>query len=230
MEMMLRFIVRNPRYAAQNVRNLSAVHRAMKAYHAEFPCCRWCGGTEDVETHHIKPVRERPDLAAEKTNFWSLCRRMDCHRVVGHFGDYKRSNPHVVECCMEAIPLAVKGWIEIDPREIGKTYKTPEEFVAHGPCGKCLTVPKGWKYDSYTFVPNLADWRPAAAHDYAYKRKRWDDGSPITRSEADEMLYALMSKSWNPPTVDWAWTFWAGVRLFGWWSWLRAKIKGKQCT
>jgi 5-methylcytosine-specific restriction endonuclease McrA len=43
-----------------------------------FKCVK-CGSRNKLECHHVKPVRERPDLAFELDNLQTLCR--DCHAV-----------------------------------------------------------------------------------------------------------------------------------------------------
>jgi len=56
--------------------------------------CSWCGGTNNVEVHHIIPQAEckrigRPDLIYDTNNMVCLCRGKDgkgCHFYVGHHG------------------------------------------------------------------------------------------------------------------------------------------------
>ncbi|HEY8067074.1 MAG TPA: HNH endonuclease [Methylosinus sp.] len=39
--------------------------------------CAQCGSRERLEVHHLRPVRERPDLAFDLVNLKTLCRA--CH-------------------------------------------------------------------------------------------------------------------------------------------------------
>lgn len=41
--------------------------------------CVECGSRNKLEVHHIKPVRDRPDLAFDLVNLRTLCR--DCHAI-----------------------------------------------------------------------------------------------------------------------------------------------------
>lgn len=41
--------------------------------------CAMCGGVVHLECHHVKPVREHPELAFNKANIMVLCR--ECHRL-----------------------------------------------------------------------------------------------------------------------------------------------------
>lgn len=65
------------------------------------PTCAVCGGTEKAEVHHIKPFHEYPELELTPTNLITLCESKShgvvCHLFVGHLGNYKNSNPEVVE-------------------------------------------------------------------------------------------------------------------------------------
>jgi len=50
--------------------------------------CAWCGGTNDIEVHHIVPQHVRPDLARDTNNMVCLCRKngKGCHYYIGHHG------------------------------------------------------------------------------------------------------------------------------------------------
>lgn len=61
----------------------------MEKYKAGHPNCEACGRRPSflkaTEVHHIKPRHAFPELAAEPSNFISLCR--PCHIQHGHAGD-----------------------------------------------------------------------------------------------------------------------------------------------
>lgn len=65
------------------------------------PTCAVCGGKDKTEVHHIKPFHKHPELELEPTNLITLCESKShgvvCHLFVGHLGNYKNSNPEVIE-------------------------------------------------------------------------------------------------------------------------------------
>lgn len=66
--------------------------------------CAWCGGDEGVEVHDVIPVRDMHTEAEalDSRNWWPLCRKMGCHRGMGHMGNYTTGiNPVVREDCEE---------------------------------------------------------------------------------------------------------------------------------
>ena len=54
-----------------------------------------------LEVHHIVPYHKNPNLELDSSNLITLCESKSygivCHRSVGHIGDYKKTNPNVVE-------------------------------------------------------------------------------------------------------------------------------------
>jgi hypothetical protein len=92
------FEIRNPKYAVTNVRNLYSVRKAMKEWREANPSCAWCGRSDKVHVHHKIPVKDRPDLAGDSSNFITLCAK-NCHHVVGHARNWKHYNEKVEECC-----------------------------------------------------------------------------------------------------------------------------------
>lgn len=44
------------------------------------PYCAYCGSRENLQVHHIKPVRYYPELVYEVSNLLVLCR--SCHHLV----------------------------------------------------------------------------------------------------------------------------------------------------
>lgn len=45
----------------------------------EVGYCQMCGTTHTLQCHHIKPVREYPELAFNRSNIMVLCRT--CHEI-----------------------------------------------------------------------------------------------------------------------------------------------------
>ena len=71
-----------------------------KAHLKKFPFCAVCGGEKKVEVHHIVPFHENPSLELDPNNLVTLCegiKSFNHHLHYGHFGDYKKINPNVVE-------------------------------------------------------------------------------------------------------------------------------------
>jgi hypothetical protein len=61
-------------------------------------------------------------------------------------------------------------------------------------------------------------------HDQAYGiwgRRNLDDGSPVTRAQADRELRECVIANGMPRPF--AWSAWLGLRAFGW-AWWRAKV------
>jgi len=114
--------------------------------------------------------------------------------------------------------------LEIFPWEAGKEYTVKESFTIEWR-GKKLTITKGFKHDRYTVAPDLPDRKPAISHDFAYIYQRWDDGTDITRFEADCMFRDLMRQSEDRTTRSFANLYFVGVRCCGWWGWSRNNLK-----
>lgn len=75
----------------------SAVTRAQHDYVKQHPICAACGSDYSVQAHHIKPYHLFPELAADPTNFISLCEGFnECHLIIGHGGCFRFYNPDVV--------------------------------------------------------------------------------------------------------------------------------------
>lgn len=93
------FVRRNPKFCIMNVGKIYSVRKAMKEYKQKNPCCEYCGRRKMVDVHHIQSVKDRPDLAGVSSNFLSLCRKPQCHLIVGHFGNWKTINPNSRQIC-----------------------------------------------------------------------------------------------------------------------------------
>lgn len=61
------------------------------------PSCAACRNPHRLQVHHIVPFEDRPDLELDPSNLITLCMGFyECHLHVGHGGDYRFFNPHVV--------------------------------------------------------------------------------------------------------------------------------------
>ena len=85
-----------------------------------------------------------------------------------------------------------------------------------------ITVRAGFLFDGNStlisrFNPHWLD--AALLHDWIYRYPNYDDGTPISRLEADQIYYIFLKH-----LGVWGWVrklFFAGVRLFGWVAWRR---------
>lgn len=63
------------------------------------PACAACGGTKNLEVHHVRPYHLFPESELDPDNLIALCDRpgRNCHFVFGHFWDWSDYNPNVIE-------------------------------------------------------------------------------------------------------------------------------------
>lgn len=95
----LKFIFRNNLISTSGVRDSYSYHKAMKKYLLNNPSCAFCGRTSKVDVHHKVPVSVCPERASDDTNMITLCRKPQCHLVVGHLGNFKKYNSKIEEVC-----------------------------------------------------------------------------------------------------------------------------------
>jgi 5-methylcytosine-specific restriction endonuclease McrA len=68
------------------------------------PTCQWCGGGAGyLQVHHVVPVHVDASLELEMTNLITLCEtpNYNCHRRVGHLGNWRLYNENVRKDCKE---------------------------------------------------------------------------------------------------------------------------------
>jgi len=95
-----RSIVRNPTLLTKHIRRTYAYHKAIRKFRKTHKTCAWCGRSGKVDVHHIEPVAVAPELAAVESNMIMLCRKPQCHLVIGHDGDFRnRYVSNVRELC-----------------------------------------------------------------------------------------------------------------------------------
>jgi 5-methylcytosine-specific restriction protein A len=72
-----------------------------KKHLKENPKCAHCGSVKKLEVHHLKPFHAHPELELDPKNLITLCeskeRGVDCHRFVGHLGNYRLINVKTLE-------------------------------------------------------------------------------------------------------------------------------------
>jgi hypothetical protein len=74
-----------------------------KAHKKKEDCCQFCGIKENLEVHHIHGFKEHPEweLVDTPDNLITLCetKGVECHRIIGHNGDWSKLNPNVRADC-----------------------------------------------------------------------------------------------------------------------------------
>lgn len=78
-------LVRSPRWQAVR-------HAHLKL----FPTCAACGGSSELEVHHIKPYHVCPELELDPANLITLCESRKCHFIYGHLYSWSSWNETVV--------------------------------------------------------------------------------------------------------------------------------------
>ena len=77
---------------------------ARKEHLKKYPKCAVCGGTKKCEVHHVLVYHLFPELELDPKNLITLCESkkygINCHLLMGHFGNYKRMNYNVDEDAM----------------------------------------------------------------------------------------------------------------------------------
>lgn len=73
-----------------------------KAHLVREPYCQYCGGTEKLQVHHIRPFHLHPELELDPNNLITLCEApgKDCHLRFGHEGNFRTGyDVNIVELC-----------------------------------------------------------------------------------------------------------------------------------
>lgn len=70
---------------------------AVRKKFLEGKTCAACGGSENLEAHHVEPFHVEPAKELDPTNLIALCEHpgRDCHFRFGHFFDWKDWNDNV---------------------------------------------------------------------------------------------------------------------------------------
>jgi 5-methylcytosine-specific restriction endonuclease McrA len=60
--------------------------------------CAACGQTDHLQVHHSVPFHIDPTKELDESNLITLCEdEYDCHRIIGHTGNFRKENPSVRE-------------------------------------------------------------------------------------------------------------------------------------
>jgi 5-methylcytosine-specific restriction protein A len=69
-----------------------------KHFREEHPTCAACGGTKNINIHHIHPFHVFPALELDPNNLITLCMgKLECHYRLGHFSHWHGYNLNVRE-------------------------------------------------------------------------------------------------------------------------------------
>jgi len=73
--------------------------RVRKLHLALYPTCSACGGTEDLEVHHVEPFQNAPNKEYYPANLITLCEAPTrlCHFADGHLYSWRSWNKDVRE-------------------------------------------------------------------------------------------------------------------------------------
>jgi hypothetical protein len=197
-----------------------------KLWLKDHPTCAACGSVKSLQVHHKFPFHLDPSKELDPSNFITLCERIftDHHLEIGHLGNFKNYNVNVeADAAKNLARLNLKAtWHLKEPQATlpyvaeGKGWRVVRDFTAINGEGKEITVKAGFYSDGYTGVWQPGDPLPAIVHDWIYEQCRtWDDGTPITKFDADNMLRWLMSQSASWTTRRLATLYWLGVTFFG---------------
>jgi len=82
--------------APPGARRSSQWRKVRKEHLKKHPKCFICG-SDNPEVHHKIPFHLAPDRELNPDNLISLCENkkygINCHLLVGHLGNYRRTNP-----------------------------------------------------------------------------------------------------------------------------------------
>ena len=69
-----------------------------EAFLSKNGSCAACGQTDHLQVHHIIPFNVDPTKELDESNLITLCEdEYDCHRIIGHTGNFRKVNPNVRE-------------------------------------------------------------------------------------------------------------------------------------
>lgn len=79
-----------------------------KAFMKQFPTCDACGGTDNLQVHHVCPFHDNPELELHPDNLITLCMGYnkgigECHVKIGHGSSFKFFNPNARQDALEAL-------------------------------------------------------------------------------------------------------------------------------
>jgi hypothetical protein len=59
-----------------------------------LPVCAVCGGTAQLNLHHLRPFHVFPELELVESNVVWLCNAKECHIRIGHLSNFQSINPN----------------------------------------------------------------------------------------------------------------------------------------
>jgi hypothetical protein len=190
-----------------------------KAWLKDHPTCAACGSIKSLQVHHKFPFHLDPSKELDPANFITLCERIftDHHLEIGHLGNFKNYNVNVeadaakmLTAKASKLKAIVFPWQTVQYYDVTSLVPVFNRSHTH-----TLTPPIGFKSDLYTDFFNLPDPRPAIYHDYAYSTHAWDDGTPMTILEANDLFLLLGQNSTSFWTRFWIGDYFDAVQIYG---------------
>lgn len=82
--------------APKGARRSPTWRKTRRAFLKVHPRCENCGSTKKLQVHHVISFHVAPEIEEDWNNMMVLCtgRKMNCHLVVGHNGNYRDINPN----------------------------------------------------------------------------------------------------------------------------------------
>lgn len=79
----------------------------------KFPKCACCGGSANLNVHHVRPFHLYPELELAASNLITLCEggSINCHFLIGHGG--KSWKNYVPEDSLRAAIKLVQGGVDV---------------------------------------------------------------------------------------------------------------------
>jgi len=115
-------------------------------------------------------------------------------------------------------PIEAIEWVWDWAHESGR-YVLPNNIAIPTEFG-CVEIEAGYMFDGASWAPNGPHNEvmvAACVHDWLYAAKKFADGKPCTRKQADSVLYELMRKA--GVTVFTCMLYYRAVRTVGWIPW-----------
>jgi len=109
-------VIRAQCFEAENAGVVTIFHacsdwrRVRNSYYRDNPACAACGYHKDIQVHHVVPWHAAPELRYTYSNLVSLCQ--PCHFRFGHFCDWRKWNPRILNLCTVTTTTIYQGKLD----------------------------------------------------------------------------------------------------------------------
>ena len=77
-------------------------HTLEKHFLESHSVCEVCGGSVNLNVHHIVPFHIDPELELDTTNLITVCMgKLECHLRIAHANNFRLTNPNIVSDAAE---------------------------------------------------------------------------------------------------------------------------------